>query len=55
MKTHHPNYEIENYCATCDIKYAKTIIWCTRCGMKVRTVPHSGVRNAKYQQNKPRY
>ena len=55
MTTHHPDYEKENYCATCDIKYPKTVTWCKRCGYKVRTVPHSGVRRAKYLRNKPRY
>jgi len=53
--THHPNYEVENYCATCDIKYPKTVTWCTTCGYKVRTVPHSGMRKAKYLRDKPRY
>jgi len=55
MKTHHPNYQIENYCARCDIKYPKTITSCTTCGLRVRTVPHSGVRKAKYLQDKSRY
>jgi hypothetical protein len=54
MKSHHPNYEIENYCVKCDIKYSKTVVWCTTCGLKVRTVPHSGARKLKYLRNKPR-
>ncbi len=54
MRTHHPNYEIENYCVRCDTKYPKTITWCTNCGTKVRTVPHAGIRKAKYLKKKPR-
>jgi len=54
MRTHHPNYEKENYCATCDIKYPKSVLWCKNCGMRVRGTPHSGKRRAKYLMDKPR-
>ncbi len=55
MKRHNPNYEKENYCASCDMKYPKGTVWCTSCGMKIRTVPHSGKRNKKYLTKKSRY
>jgi len=54
MTSHHPRYVKENYCIRCDKKYAKNVVWCTECGMKVRTVTHSGQSRRKYVDKKPR-
>ena len=31
-----PNYEIENYCADCDVTYSKNILICPKCKQMVR-------------------
>ena len=33
------NYDNENYCATCRIRYPKFTIYCKSCNRKVRTHP----------------
>ena len=49
-----PNYEIENYCVRCDKTFPKIITRCPDCHMNLRSTPHSGLRNKKYQDRKAR-
>ncbi len=49
-----PNYDIENYCAGCNIIYPKTVTMCNDCGMRVRTRPHSSVTKQNHLDKRPR-
>ena len=43
-----PNYDVENFCRRCSIKYPKNIVRCLSCKYLIRSKPKIGSRRERF-------